>query len=224
MNAFFPPENNRKSFSFFSFSLLLFFSVLLSFSCLLGFLHSLLSWKTRLRLNPSFFFLFSLLSCGGGGGRKKTMADIDESESKPKILVIGGDKDIVSWLNEEENKKKELSLVFSDLDSDFKYCQGILFYPPETLSEEEQYFEEAIDLFEKDVSRLGGIEGVVLYVWVEERDGELKEEMVKRLRLEERGCVWGFGAGGNEKVIPKMDRFFEENTQTIVLKPAKREK
>ena len=48
-------------------------------------------------------------------------------------------------------------------------------------------------------------------------------EMVKRLRLEERGCVWKFGAGGNDKIIPKMDQFFKENLQVIV-KPAKREK
>ena len=102
-------------------------------------------------------------------------------------------------------------------------CQGILFFPSDTLSEE-GHFEEAIDLFEKDVSRLGGIEGVVLYVWVEESDEELKKKMVKSLRLKEKGCVWGFGAGGNEKIIPKMDQFFKKNIQTVVLKPAKREK
>ena len=146
------------------------------------------------------------------------MADIDESESKPKILVIGGDKYIVDWLNKQEG----LSFVFSILYSDFKDCQGILFYPPIVLSGE-GLFEEAIDLFKEDVSRLGGIEGVVLYVWVAESDVLWKEEMVKRLRLEERGCVWGFGAGYVEQHAPIMEKFFNETLQTN-LKPAKREK
>ena len=47
------------------------------------------------------------------------MADIDESESKPKILVIGGDEGLVSWFNKKK-KLNGLSFVFSDLDSDFK--------------------------------------------------------------------------------------------------------
>ena len=119
------------------------------------------------------------------------------------------------------NKQKGLSFVFSNLDSDFKDCQGILLYPPYPLSG--RHFEEAIDLFEENVSRLGGIEGVVLYVWVDESDQEWKEEMVKRLRLEERGCVWGFGAGSDEQFAPMMDEFFNDNRQTN-LKPAKREK
>ena len=147
------------------------------------------------------------------------MADVDESESKPKILLIGGEEYIVPWLN----KQKGLSFVYSDLDSDFKDCQGILFYPKESFSVEEYYFEEAIDLFEEDVSCLGGIEGVVLFVWVDERDGGFEEETVKRLRLEERGCVWGFGAGSDEQIAPIMDKFFNDNSQTN-LKPAKREK
>ena len=87
------------------------------------------------------------------------MAEIDESESKPKILVIGGD----TWIVGRLNRQKELSFVFSDLDSDFKDCQGILFSPPSFLFYG-GHFEEAIDLFEKAVSRFGGIEGVVLYV------------------------------------------------------------
>ena len=145
------------------------------------------------------------------------MADIDESESKPKILVIGGDKRIVGRLN----RQKELSFVFSDLDSDFKDCQGILFYPQNVLSY--GHFEGAIDLFEEDVSRLGGIEGVVLYIWVAKTDQKWEEEMVKRLRLEERGCVWGFGAGLLQEIAPMMDKFFNETLQTN-LKPAKREK
>ena len=150
------------------------------------------------------------------------MADIDESESKPKILVIGGGTHIVGWLN----KQKELSFVFSDLDSDFKDCQGILLYPPHTLSG--RHFEDVIDLFEEDVSRLGGIEiggieGAVLYVWVDESDQERKEELVKMLRLEERVCVWGFGAGSDPDIAPIMDKFFNDNAQTN-LKPAKREK
>ena len=151
------------------------------------------------------------------------MADIGESESKPKILVIGGAKYVVGWLN----KQKGLSFVFSNLDSDFKDCQGILFYPSVPLSEEDLFearlFEEAIDLFEEDASRLGGIEGVVLYVWVGEGDQDWEEKIVKRLRLEERGCVWGFGAGSDEQFAPMMDKFFHDNVQTN-LKPAKREK
>ena len=145
------------------------------------------------------------------------MADIDESESKPKILVIGGSKPIVGWLNKQEG----LSFVFSNLESDFKDCQGILFYPQNVLSG--HHFEEAIDLFEENVSRLSGIEGVVLYVWVDGDDQDREEEMVKRLRLKERGCVWGFGAGSDPKIAPIMDKFFNDNSQTN-LKPAKREK
>ena len=147
------------------------------------------------------------------------MADIDESESKPKILVIGGDTNIVGWLNKQEG----MSFVFSNLDSDFKDCQGILLYPSVPLSEED-LFEEAIGVLEDDISHLGGIEGVVMYLWVAQRDVWLKEEMVKRLRLEERECVWEFGAGGSDEIIPKMDQFFNDNIQTSVLKPAKREK
>ena len=146
------------------------------------------------------------------------MADIDESESKPKILVIGGDEYIVDWLS----RQKGLNFVFLDLESDYKDCQGILFYPAETFSDD-QFYEEAIDIFEADISRLGGIEGVVLYVWVDESDQDREEEMVKRLRLEERGCVWGFGAGSDPKIAPIMDKFFNDNSQTN-LKPAKREK
>ena len=142
------------------------------------------------------------------------MVDIDESKSKPKILVFGFTL-VVEWLN-----KKELSFVFSNSPSDFKDCQGILYCPPSYLYRE-GHLEEAIDLFEEDVSRLGGIEGVVLYIWVTRGDACLKEEMVKRLRLEERGCVWEFGAGS--EIIPEMDQFFQENFQAIV-KPAKREK
>ena len=146
------------------------------------------------------------------------MADVDESESKPKILVIGGDEGIVSWLNNQ----KGLNFVYSELDSDFKDCrERILLYPPDTLSG--LHLEGAIDLFEEDVSRLGGIEGVVLYVWVDEDDDVLEEEIVEGLRLEERGCVWGFGAGSGRKQTPIMDKFFKDNSQTY-LKPAKREK
>ena len=150
------------------------------------------------------------------------MADIDESESKPKILVIGGDEYFVEWLN----KQKGLSFVFSNLDSDFKDCQGTLFYSSIPLSEEDLFgtrpFEEEIDRFEENVSRLSGIEGVVLYVWFDEDDWR-EEMVVKRLRLEERGCVWGFGAGLLRIIGPIMDEFFNDNIQTN-LKPAKREK
>ena len=145
------------------------------------------------------------------------MADIDESESKPKILVICDAPQLVGLLN----KQKELSFVFSNSSSDFKDCQGILFSPPSLLSYGD--FEKAIDLFEEDVSRLGGIEGVVLYIWVGKRDQKRKEEMVKRLRLEERGCVWEFGAGFIQEIAPRMDKFFNETLQTN-LKPAKGEK
>ena len=147
------------------------------------------------------------------------MADVDESESKPKILVIGGSKPVCGRLN----KREGLSFVFSDVISDFRGCEGILFYPLEILSRIEAFFEEAIVFFEKDVESLGGIERVVMYIWVDARDQTLKEEMVKRLRLEERGCVWGFGAGNDDEIIPMMDKFFQENEQTIVLKPAKRD-
>ena len=146
------------------------------------------------------------------------MADIDESEPKPKILVIGGSKPVIRRLN----KKKGLSFVFSDVISDFKDCEGILFYPPDTLSRIEGRFEEAIVSFEKDIESLGGIEGVVMYIWVAQSDAFLKEEIVKRLRLEERGCVWGFGAGYDPEIIPKMNQFLNENLQTIV-KPAKKD-
>ena len=68
------------------------------------------------------------------------------------------------------------------------------------------------------------LKGVVLYIWVDQRDQyRLKEEMVKRLRLEERGCVWGFGAGPSPEIAPIMDKFFNDNSQTN-LKPAKKEK
>ena len=144
------------------------------------------------------------------------MAD-DESESKPKVLVLG-DKYIQSWLNKQDG----LSFVYSNSSSDFKDCQRILFYPPQTFSEGCS-LEKTSDLFEKDVSRLGGIEGVVLYIWVDESDWGFEVEMVKRLRLEERGCVWGFGAGSDEQFAPRMDKFFNDNSQTN-LKPAKREK
>ena len=146
------------------------------------------------------------------------MADIGESESKPKILVTGGDEYFVEWLN----KQKGLNFVFWNLYSDFKDCQGILF-PPSILSIG-GHFEEVIDLFKKDLSRFGGIEGVVMYIWLAQSDWKLEDEIVKRLRLKERGCVWEFGAGGDAEIIPKMDQFFKENVQTIVLKPAKRDK
>ena len=147
------------------------------------------------------------------------MADADECESKPKILVIGGSKLIVGKLK----KREGLSFVLTDVISDFRGCEGILFYPVKTLSLMLDFFEEAIVSFEKDVESFGGIEGVVVYVSVDERDRGLKEEIVKRLRLKERGCVWGFGAGENDEIIPKMDQFFKENLQTVVLKPAKRD-
>ena len=148
------------------------------------------------------------------------MADVDESESKPKILVIGGS---VVTICGRLNKREGLSFIFSDENSHFKNCEGILFYPVNTLSEFDDLFEEAIVSFEEDVESFGGIEGMVLFVWVDESDRAMKEEMVKRLRLEERGCVWGFGAGDDDEIIPMMDQFFQENEQTIVLKPAKRD-
>ena len=40
-----------------------------------------------------------------------------------------------------------------------------------------------------------------MYIWVDRLDRGLEEEIVKRLRLEERGCVWKFGAGGNDGII-----------------------
>ena len=132
--------------------------------------------------------------------------------------MIGGSGTICGRLN----KRKELSFVLTDVISDFKNCEGILFYPLEPLSRIEAVFEEAIVFFEQDVESLGGIEGVVMYIWVDARDQTLKEEIVKRLRLKERGCVWEFGAGSND-IIPKMDQFFKEKVQTIVLKPAKRD-
>ena len=147
------------------------------------------------------------------------MSEFDESESKPRILVIGGSRFVVARLNSREG----LSFVFSDEKSNFKNCEGILFYPVNTLSPKEELFEQTIVSFGEDVESLGGIEGVVMYVWVEECDRHLKEELVKMLRLEERGCVWGFGAGSDSEVTRKMDHFFKENIQTIVLKPAKRD-
>ena len=62
------------------------------------------------------------------------MADIDESESKPKILVFGGDEGIVGRLNQQEGMSFVFSNLEPDSDSDFKDWQRILLYPSSPLS------------------------------------------------------------------------------------------
>ena len=142
------------------------------------------------------------------------MADVDEGESKPKILVIGGLglSTVVDHLN-----GRGLSFVFSSVLSDFKDSQGILFYPEPSLLKG-VFIREAAASFEKHVSNLGGIDGIPLYIWTLEMYFDMKEGMVERLRLKERGCIWEIGFGHD--VLQNMDQFFQENLQTV-LKPAR---
>ena len=222
---FFSPS--KRKFSVCSCSSFSLFSVVVLFYL---FLVLPLVVQTHLFVSPFALFLFFFLPLEslrklkwrtkerGRTKEKGTMADVDESESKPKILVIGGSKSVCGRLNQ----KKGLGFFFLDVISDFRDCEGILFYPLNTLSGVGSLFEEAIVSFEKDVESLGGIEGVVVYIWADKPDRTMKEEIVERLRLEERGCVWKFGAGFDSEITPKIDKFFKENLQTIV-KPAKRD-
>ena len=151
--------------------------------------------------------------------------DVDESESKPKILLIGAlDSPNLDRLF---NCSKGSSFVYTEKISDFKDCQGVLLFTLSCISQCEGLFEKAMNSFEKSISSLGGIEGAAVFLFVGGPEVEdeflLKEKMVKRLRLEERGCVWGFGAEyAPTKVFPESDRLFHGAQAN--LKPAKKEK
>ena len=163
-------------------------------------------------VNSHDCFLFLLDLCSQK--ERVTMADVDESESKPKILVLGGlwVTTVVDHLN-----GRGLSFVFSSVLSDFKDSQGILFYLESSLVKRD-FIHHAAASFEKRVLDLGGIDGIPLYIWSLRIYFDRKEEMVERLRLKERGCIWEIGFGHD--VLQNMDQFFQENLQTI-LKPAR---
>ena len=73
--------------------------------------------------------------------------------------------------------------------------------------------EESLDEIQQKISHVGEIAGQCIYVWVDPLDINLKEKVVERLRLRERGGVWEFGAGDEEDEIPKIEKFFAQKEQ-----------
>ena len=124
---------------------------------------------------------------------------------------------IVGILNSEK-----ISFIASDQISEHN-SQGILFYP-RNIFRTGELFEDSINSFEEAVSQIdGGIDGMFVFVWVYSSDHFMKDQIIERLKLKERGCVWGFGSSENSEMIPQIDQFFKENLR-VFLKPAKRER
>ena len=150
------------------------------------------------------------------------MAD-ESKDDEPKltILVLGRSEAIVRELNDDDVWSSSFLAKGADSGRDCK-GEGILFYPMGNLSNADE-FEEEMDFFDKDVSSLGGIDNMCVFVWVELSDAHVESELIKRTRLKERGCVWEFGAGSYSVILPRMNQFLKDNFHQTHLKPAKRD-
>ena len=141
-----------------------------------------------------------------------------DSDSKPVIFVLSdaSEEDFLPFF-----ERPKLDLEFRDSFSD--EIEGILLFPDTVLSTNRKTLERALRHFEGEISRLGGLEGKFVYLWVGPSDAKLEEDLIERLKLKERGCVWKFGAGRDTEEFPKIEQFFKENLQQFSLKPAKRD-
>ena len=148
------------------------------------------------------------------------MADCD---SPKPFVFVSGSSSIIGVLREHPGG---ISFEPSQTDlSEKTDYRGILVYPRTFYFEEEGVgsgVEESLDEIQQKISQVGEIAGQCIYVWVDPLDTNLKEKVVERLRLRERGGVWEFGSGDEEDEIPKIEKFFKENLQEVQLKPAKR--
>ena len=155
--------------------------------------------KNNLVVQKSFFF-FLFVSEG--------MAD-----EKRQILVNSGWNPTSRALN-SLTKTLNFTLESSKEEGAF---DGILLIT-RSLATESSY-QKDLDEFEELVRNAHGIEGKCVFIWLDVGDEGQKEYMTKDLRLEERGCVWGFEHGfGKHQIVCD---FFEENLSSCPFKPAK---
>ena len=147
------------------------------------------------------------------------MGDCDSS--KPFVFVIGSSSILSILAKLPGGISFEPQTDFSE-KTDYR---GILVYPQTFYFEEEGVglgVDAILDGIQLTISQVGEIAGQCIYVWVDPLDIDLKEKVVERLRLRERGGVWEFGADSEEDEIHKIEKFFKENLQETQLKPAKR--
>ena len=158
--------------------------------------------KNNLVVQKSFFF-FLFVSEG--------MAD-----EKRQILVNEG---WILTLHSLNSLTKTLNFTLESSKEEEAF-DGILLIT-RSLSTESSY-QKDLDEFEELVRNAHGIEGKCVFIWSGSRDESRKENMIKDLRLEERGCVWGFGLwiqrSGKHQIVCD---FFEENLSSCPFKPAK---
>ena len=135
------------------------------------------------------------------------------ADEKRQILVNDGWKPTSCTLN-SLTKTLNFTLEISKEEGAF---DGILLIT-RSLDTESSY-QKGLDEFEELVRNAHGIEGKCVFIWLDDRDVGRKENMIKDLRLEERGCVWGFEHRiGKHEVVCE---FFEENLSSCPFKPAK---
>ena len=127
-------------------------------------------------------------------------------------------------LQEEDDlsffERHKVDLEFRGSFSD--EIEGILLFPDHVFSTNPRMIEGTLKHFEDEISRLGGLEGKFVYFWVDPGDAKLEEDLIEKLKLKERGCVWKFGAGAEIEEFPKIEQFFKENLREVLFKPAKR--
>ena len=169
-------------------------------------------------LSLSFvFFQFPIKEILEGGGKAKMADPKGDSDSKPVIFVLNDiEEDGLSFF-----KRPKVDLEFRDSFSD--EIEGILLFPDNVLSTDPRTMERTLKHFEDKISRSGGLEGKFVYFWVDPGDAKLEEDLIERLKLKERGCVWKFGAGAQIEEFPKIEQFFKENCRQALFKPAKRD-
>jgi len=152
----------------------------------------------------------------------------DEEQWKARILVNSSWDMFVTPLNDRTSKvifliqqklsEEELALPFD----------GALYVPSAGLrSLSTKRFDEEVEMFEKFIRFVDGLEGKCLAFWVEVHDWDLKDRMFEKLRLKERNCEWCWDyvhwAEKDNDLHLRLCQFFEENTtqQRCQIKPAK---
>ena len=136
-------------------------------------------------------------------------------EPKVTVYVISESEAVLGVLMQHQFSLKA--------EESFSNQEAILLYPSDVLAIEERQYKIALEFFQEKLSSLGDIKGKFVYVWVDSSDAKLEEDLIEKLKLKERGCVWKFGAGEDYEEVPKIEQFFKENLRQVFLKPAKRD-
>ena len=135
------------------------------------------------------------------------------AEDIPQVLVNSGWNGTESSLNGRAKLFKVTSQVREFYDGVLWLCSGLCY---------DEDYQQHLSSFEELVTKANGIEGKCVFIWAGERDKSVKENIIKDLRLDERGCVWEieFENGKHQDVCD----FFEKNLFLCGLKPAKEAK